>query len=471
MKSRPCDLELGRRFAKDVIEKAKIIRGKGYPLDIDPHECELRNKHDVFNSKKVYHPCSVSIGKFLRFNSLFVYHRYSSHSRKDHFVNIDYPFSWKWSQGIESCQSSSSSNAGWSCLFKDFSAYHDATRSKNNSKGAILQHVDSILLQLRQLKSTRKNSVVQIPLYGKLLEMLSTPSEAVLAFMKGRVVTVGTGNTASGISGQRSENMYAVTQEVSEYVVEVGDDFSTEQKATISQTNQMSPPSVSMHVRHGDSCDFLSSEETNPEVSKPSKRGYKRPCLAIEVYMSRLYELKRRYGVKRVYLATDSAAMIEFITRPTTVSNGAEVETRIESKYKMKAGDFEWVFVNISRDVFDFKNGWVDFYNSSVYEVVSFSAVADLALMKRGDIFLGTFSSHFSKLAYYVMSGKQMRLPPFISLDVPLSCDTGDDCAISDISKRDQTVLDIIQWAPECLRKVDGGWMDSNRDPCGIYSD
>jgi hypothetical protein len=141
-----------------------------------------------------------------------------------------------------------------------------------------------------------------------------------------------------------------------------------------------------------------------------------------------------------------------------------------ESTNEVRASDFEWIFVNISRNVFDFSNGWVDFYNSSAYELVAFSAVADLELMKRGDIFIGAFSSHFSKLAYYVMAGRQMRLPPFISLDVPLSCDTMDTCATKDIAKRDQSVLDIIQWAPECLRKWDGGWLESDRDPCGIYS-
>ena len=90
--------------------------------------------------------------------------------------------------------------------------------------------------------------------------------------------------------------------------------------------------------------------------------------------------------------------------------------------------------------------------------------------MRRGDIFLGAFSSHFSKIAYYIMAGEKMFLPPFISLDYPLSCDTTDACSAEDIIRRNLTIEQIISRAPECQREDDGGWVEKGRDPCGIYA-
>ena len=45
-----------------------------------------------------------------------------------------------------------------------------------------------------------------------------------------------------------------------------------------------------------------------------------------------------------------------------------------------------------------------------------------------GDIFIGAFTGHFSKLGYYLMVGRTMKLLPFVSLDYSLACDTTDVC-------------------------------------------
>ena len=84
--------------------------------------------------------------------------------------------------------------------------------------------------------------------------------------------------------------------------------------------------------------------------------------------------------------------------------------------------------------------------------------------MKRGDIFIGAFSSHFSKLAFYAMAGHNFRIPAFVSLDYPLSCDTIDSCGDDDISHRNQSVEDIIFRAPDCQDRIN---MQS-KDPCGL---
>ena len=95
--------------------------------------------------------------------------------------------------------------------------------------------------------------------------------------------------------------------------------------------------------------------------------------------------------------------------------------------------------------------------------------LADLALLSRGDIFLGAFSSHFSKVAYYSMVGQHLRVLPFMSLDYPLDCDTTDSCTPQDIEARHPTMEDLATWAPECLRGKLPWSPGENSDPCGVY--
>ena len=441
-----CDYDLGLQLTRDIELKSSFVREKGYPLDMSDQECALRVEHEDYNVHRIYHPCSVSIGKYLRFNSLFMYHRFAATARSrnklaiDTLVDIEYPYEWKWARGIPACSTKPPALAldtqtayqGWNCAFQDFSAavtgYTRDVKLHNTSR--------VVLQQLRILKRTRPNNAAQIPLYGKILEILATPSALVKQYMRKHLISVQRGRCAESARLHGSES----------------DSTGLHGRDSIKP-----PPSVSMHVRHGDSCDYISNIELSPEnVDSHASRKYKRPCFAIEVYMARLRELQRRYAVRTVYLSTDSQQMIDYVLQLTARNSNDN-------------DDFEWIFMNISRDVFDFSNGWVDFYNSSVNELVTFSAVADLEIIKQGDIFLGALSSHFSKLGFYIMAGHKMRLPPFVSLDLPLGCDTVDSCGMADIMARRQSVLDIIQWAPECRRKWDGGWIENDRDPCGMY--
>jgi hypothetical protein len=177
----------------------------------------------------------------------------------------------------------------------------------------------------------------------------------------------------------------------------------------------------------------------------------KRPCFSVDVYMKQLYELRALYGVRRVYVATDSQGMLDRMQRETS---------------------FNWVFYNLSRSFLGIEHGLMDFRDSKVSSSILFSFMADLQLMRNGDIFLGGFASHFSKLAYYIMAGTLMRLPLFISVDYPLSCDTSDRCGDEDIKRRFTTVEDMIQHAVECQRLGQEGvpWGPKGQeDPCGIY--
>ena len=85
----------------------------------------------------------------------------------------------------------------------------------------------------------------------------------------------------------------------------------------------------------------------------------------------------------QVYLATDSEDMVQRIAREP---------------------DYTWIYMNESRANFNKRLGWVehrlDFYNKEIL----FTAVADMAIVKYGDIFLGGFTSHFSKVLTQISS-------------------------------------------------------------------
>ena len=153
--------------------------------------------------------------------------------------------------------------------------------------------------------------------------------------------------------------------------------------------------SVSMQVRQGDSCDWV-IRRWDPTISRiwdRKKRGGRRvrKCFALNVYMEHLYRLHEMYNVQTVYLSTDSQDMIDLAKNDTS---------------------FEWIFLDNSRHKFHFNESgahwarnWIEFRHDVFNEEILFSSVADLNLLKYGDIFLGQFSSLFSKLAYYIMIG------------------------------------------------------------------
>ncbi len=60
--------------------------------------------------------------------------------------------------------------------------------------------------------------------------------------------------------------------------------------------------------------------------------------------------------------------------------------------------DYTWIYMNESRNNFNKRLGWVEHRLDSYNKEILFTAVADMAIMKYGDIFLGAFTSHFSKV-------------------------------------------------------------------------
>lgn len=557
-----CDDIFSNLLTKNIHTKSEFIKSHGYPLDIESEICKQKEELSLTSIRR-YHPCSVSIGKFLRYNSLFEYHLFgrgtrvygykgNSHSQ-DTLVDFSYDhYPWRWAQGVPECEKLNLTS--WNCAFSDVSSYYhfnqelldeikdyyyyydlpndtiesnqgivDETRSSSsspnskktnkkykrnkqqqkqqqkqhqkdrqrelkeipvetnyntNSEPNIIKYDNVELIKgpnliklLRDIRFNRPNHISQFLLYGKILVMLSRPSDPAWNYLKNNLVFLSNGEY-SEIDRKKTIKLMGDVRN--------GGYFPTQyQSSTTTSTSTTSKRiiSVSMHVRQGDSCDYMVKYELPPQSKYLSSKSGERPCYHVDVYMKKLYYLQKIYGVNRVYLATDSHEMLQ----------------RIQSEKS-----FQWIYLNTSREIFGssensnshfdsssssqssstnnfnqknkfYNKKWIDFYSNTHNSVVTFSGVIDLFLMKFGDIFLGAFTSHYSKLSYYLMIGTKMKLLPFISLDYPLSCDTVNDCTHDEIKQINPSVLDIINWAPECRRVNDNGWMQGQRDPCGIY--
>ena len=423
---RYCDRAFSNQLQKWILDGDNFVKSQGYPFDrncSDPSACHR-----------------PSVGKYIRYISMMEFHRFTGKPNQS-FADIVFPYGWNWAANISSCvaaekkdgqESVTTATPSWNCAFQPFSA---KDQSLSRSLGNISLEITKEALWQHRSTPKLKNHVVQVMLFGKVLNILTRPSKAVVDFLLEHLKTIRL---------KAVENATALT---------IGNG-SPSRNTSLTVTPKGRRPTVSMHVRQGDSCNYMLNKAVD-KMTTYLENGTigRRPCFSVDVYMEKLYELQKLYGVDKVFLATDSEEMIQRVR---------------------KEHGFQWTFLNITRIPFDRSHGMMDFRRDS-RELITFSAVADLHLLRRGDIFLGGFASHFSKLAYYAMAGYNMRIPPFISVDYPLSCDTTDKCDDASITRRFKDIEDMIFHAVECQRlpqedKV--GWGPrSHEDPCGIYAD
>lgn len=412
-----CRLALSRRLQAYVLNSSKKGRTPGYPIDIDCVALENSIQYSV--NERLPHVCSRSIGKFLRFTSLHVYYQYALTLRSNPTAtepneftlhDVYYPPTWRPVKRVPACEFNSSKDNGWNCVYRNIFELP----VPSSSDEAIVPN-GTVIAAFKQLVRSRQSddNVAQVLLYGLILSILSRPSGAVQAFMDSHLLRLPRDGAADA-------------------------------------TGRISEISVSMHVRRGDSCDYNVLKEAQfYKTQYLNGPWYARPCFSVDMYMDRLRALHDKYGVSKVYLATDSEEMI--------------------ARTKLETG-FEWVYLNFPRQIYAYQEGWwVDYYGDDSLESVTLSAAADLNLLKQGDVFLGAFTSHFSKLVYYMMVGHQLTLPPFLSMDYPLGCETVDACATADIEFRETTIERMMARTQECLRESEGGFMHESHDHCGFY--
>ena len=400
-----CDKLLSIEFGQLLLNTSNIIKQQGYPFDRVCQSSDDPNCH------------TPTIGKYIRYQSLMQFHRFKGYLNNDNdnyhkndLIDIDFPHGWLWTL-VDKCNDIGLAGK-WNCIFRSITesipSSPDKLHKLSHSNLVSWPQISDITLKdMFNIKHNNINNIAQVLMYGKIMDMMSKPTPLVEEFIV---------RYLSNVNQHLHDKMF---------------------------------PSVSMHVRQGDACDIVTND-VNEKITTATDNN-RRKCYSVDAYMSKLYKLKELYGVKRVYLATDSQDMI--------------YRTFAEK-------DFNWIYINVTRDAFNSRT-YVDHrmrQETSFREIALFSAVADLELMRRGDIFLGAFSSHYSKLSYYLMSGSKMRAIPFISVDYTLSCDQLDTCTDETIGKRPHSINDMINWAPECIHNVLDWSPRPGEDPCGIYT-
>ena len=148
-------------------------------------------------------------------------------------------------------------------------------------------------------------------------------------------------------------------------------------------------PKAGIHLRRGDAA--------SEDLRKQTRRSY-----PLEAYLATADRLCRRYGLRAVYLSTESEREVERARR-------------LRPRYR-------WLWLPHDRGVFP-RIGetsafieHVAFGDPSVIEPLVHSAIADLWFLQRCGAFIGTFNSEFSVLAWLLCIGHHGHVIPYVNL-------------------------------------------------------
>ena len=401
-KENDCDSILSKALTYWLKSYARIVTRPGYP-------------YQKYMEK-------VSIGKYVRFNSMIQFHLFHGFTN-DHLINFHYNqnpgLGWPWTDENPNCVGNFTN---WNCGFRNFNEIVPEEIMTTDELSVLGVNQNETF----RLRSEKPNHILQVLLFGKVLEIVSEPNSIIKEYMMENWISV-------------NPNAVLLNYVPSTIpIIEKFKSFSNFKEMTKINSTDNFFTSVTMHVRQGDSCDRIIDEVVTNLTNFKTKI---RPCFSINIFMKKLYELKKLYNVKRVYLSTDSSDMIQ--------------RTLVEPS-------FHWIYTNNSRNNFVHGIGWIEYRTDLMNAEILNSTIADLTLMKYGDIFLGkvlfqffhflhtfllsgAYTSHYSKLAWYLMAGVQMRLPPFVSLDYPLTCDYNQNCENNGYN---MTVEQMIYHAP-----------------------
>jgi hypothetical protein len=148
----------------------------------------------------------------------------------------------------------------------------------------------------------------------------------------------------------------------------------------------------------------------------------------LDFYMIGLRAAKQRYGARRVFLATDDAAVI----RDAVARFGDEFEFVYTDMNRTALQSDTFIGIDIDIDVCitvtdqtttnddtilerRLKKGWID---SSAGDV-ALDYITDITLLAHCDVLVGAFSSNMDRLAFELMAARVGYVPPFYSLDTP----------------------------------------------------
>lgn len=243
------------------------------------------------NTKKVPYGVGfqkVSLGKFIHYNSLMEY-KFFSGEKGSPIIDITMN-RFSWTITMQEC---TGEFANWNCGFRKLPANFSDTEGVE--KSSIQSKYQNLITIIMSHRTTKRNHVIQLLLFGKLLQLITDPSSIVESFLLKHLKIVEGSNhsfaSSAGLSCVESTCKVNSLEDFHKFV------HGSEEFA------------VSMHVRGGDSCDVMSSTN-EPEITEFIIND-KRPCFTTDVYMRKLSVMRKLYGVRIVFLATDSLEMIE----------------------------------------------------------------------------------------------------------------------------------------------------------------
>ena len=166
-------------------------------------------------------------------------------------------------------------------------------------------------------------------------------------------------------------------------------------------------PTIGMHIRRGDACETMGSA---PAVGVTDLDAPRR-CYPLSGYLKAVHEMRRLYGASHVLLATDSAEVVQRIRR---------------------AGrDFTWEWIAVDRGAVGGGEGrnlgkppserrYIEHRAEArdpANALVVASLLADLRLLSRADVIVGTSRSFVTVAAQLLVWARTGVLPPIISLE------------------------------------------------------
>ena len=159
---------------------------------------------------------------------------------------------------------------------------------------------------------------------------------------------------------------------------------------------------LGLHVRMGDAC-------AASEMARTSRR-----CDALEAYAPHVERLAARYGVRHVFLATDSEAVVGAARRRFARTGLALLyQKNVSVRARGDAAGGGGLIDNLLR------NGKVDGYAEG------WAAALDLLLLGESAALVGKFTSNLDRIAYALMSARGGCLRPYVSLDAAWCFDFG----------------------------------------------
>lgn len=232
---------------------------------------------------------------------------------------------------------------------------------------------------------------------------------------------------------------------------------------------------VSLHIRRNDACHGGTDDKTSKmtEIFTTNKRK----CYSASVYGDALKEIYDKYNMPLdIYLSTDDfhdlEAELKKMGDKVSANVGSFLETESSAKYESMlnqrlrlmesiVGDIEkeqpqmksvvsWRYLGYPRASFNYGGGnsMVEDTPKAMRKFMFESSLQDIWHLSHGEVYVGHFSSRFTKMAYLLAVARQNNAVPFKSVDGHSFCCEVDENCDEAIGKM-QSMADCALFAHE----------------------